>query len=151
MKHQGQTYGETDNCSVDQLTVMAWVTVGWGKGPVFHALQGVVTILCLGADVILSLTPSSGFGEEICGLSLPDASSDTEMTLIDPSLDTLIDEGEGESIRKVSKRSPKTKSDSVVITLVHGDAFVLTGDDFEARIKRTGTTILLIGTSVRSV
>ncbi|KAH7910252.1 hypothetical protein BJ138DRAFT_133067 [Hygrophoropsis aurantiaca] len=33
------------------------------------------------------------------------------------------------------------------ITLIHGDGLLLMGDDFECQIKRTGTTILLVGSS----
>ena len=31
MVHQGRTYGETENCAVNMLTLMAWVTPGRGK------------------------------------------------------------------------------------------------------------------------
>ncbi|KAG2364306.1 hypothetical protein BDR07DRAFT_802297 [Suillus spraguei] len=42
---------------------------------------------------------------------------------------------------KKGKQAPLELS----VTLVHGDAIILEGDDFEYQIKRSGTTILLIG------
>ncbi|KAG1897170.1 uncharacterized protein F5891DRAFT_1050741 [Suillus fuscotomentosus] len=49
--------------------------------------------------------------------------------------------GKGITGGKKSKPAPLELS----MTLVHGDAIILEGDDFEYQIKRSGTTILLIG------
>jgi len=49
--------------------------------------------------------------------------------------------GKGTTGGKKSKPAPLELS----MTLVHGDAIILEGDDFEYQIKRSGTTILLIG------
>jgi hypothetical protein len=132
------------------------------QGPVFHALQGVVTILCLGADAVLTLIPTSGFSaQENPKPSLPDADSDAEMTLVCPSSSPIKSEAGVESIPQVADKgvsASKKKDDAAVVTLVHGDVLVLVGDDFkviclrrsmscwshlefQAHIKRTGTTI----------
>jgi hypothetical protein len=132
------------------------------QGPVFHALQGVVTILCLGADAMLTLVPSSGFSaQENPKPSLPDVDSDAEMTLVYPSSSLVKSEAGVESICEVADKgvsASKKKADAAVVTLVHGDVLILVGDDFkvmclrrslscwshlklQTHIKRTGTTI----------
>lgn len=98
----------------------------------FGARQGVVTILCLGADAVLSLVPKSGFRAPEIGDPLPDVSSETEMTLIDPSFNPGKTEPSEESMpRSTNKETAKKKVDAAVMTLVHGDVLVLTADDFE--------------------
>ncbi|KAF8070823.1 hypothetical protein FPV67DRAFT_1757465 [Lyophyllum atratum] len=43
------------------------------------------------------------------------------------------------------KRAPvKEKKQAVVVTMVHGDVVMLSGDTFEYSIKRFGTSILLM-------
>jgi len=106
------------------------------QGPVFYALQGVVTILCLGADAMLSLVPKSGFAAQISVPSLPDTSSDTEMTLIDPAFHRSKPEAGIEAIPPASDKGMKASKDKAkievaTITLVHGDVLILMGDDFE--------------------
>ncbi|KAF9224259.1 hypothetical protein BS17DRAFT_105572 [Gyrodon lividus] len=49
--------------------------------------------------------------------------------------------------RKKSKGKNRNQAPEVSMTLVHGDGVILTGDDFECQIVRTGTTILVIGSS----
>jgi hypothetical protein len=97
-------------------------------------MQGVVTILCLGADAVLSLVPKSGFAaQEVCESCLPDASSDVEMTLIDPSFNAGKVEASIDSIPQVASKGMKAskKKNAAAVTLVHGDVLVLIGDDFE--------------------
>jgi len=132
------------------------------QGPIFHALQGVVTILCLGADAVLTLVPASGFSaQEISKPSLSDVDSDAKMALVYPSSSSSKCETGVKSIPQVADKgmlASKKKDDAAVVTLVHGDVLVLVGDDFkviylkrslscwshlepQAHIKRTGTTI----------
>src|ERR1700683_3342718 len=98
-------------------------------------MQGVVTILCLGADATLSLVPKSGFAtQEICEPCLPDASLDVEMTLINPLFNPVKAETGIDSIPQVAGKGMKVskkKNDVAAVTLVHGDVLVLIGDDFE--------------------
>ncbi|KAF8991062.1 hypothetical protein BDQ17DRAFT_314370 [Cyathus striatus] len=56
------------------------------------------------------------------------------------------------AIHPTAARAPgrrKTKAqaagETVVFSMVHGDVIVLSGDDFQFSIKRSGTSILLIG------
>jgi hypothetical protein len=99
----------------------------------FGARQGVVTILCLGADAVLSLVPKSGFPAPEISDPPPDASEDTEMTLIYPPFNPGKTEPGIESIPQSTNKetAKKKKADAAVVTLVHGDVLVLTADDFE--------------------
>ncbi|EDR07542.1 uncharacterized protein LACBIDRAFT_298543 [Laccaria bicolor S238N-H82] len=58
-----------------------------------------------------------------------------------PQLDPDVEEDEGPD---------KPDTDNVVVTLVHGDVLVLSGAEFQYSIKRTGTSVLLIGTCYSS-
>ncbi|KAF5379477.1 hypothetical protein D9615_006653 [Tricholomella constricta] len=49
---------------------------------------------------------------------------------------------------KRAKKVPAKDKRSITVTLVHGDVLVLSGDIFEYSIKRTGTSILLMGSTV---
>lgn len=56
--------------------------------------------------------------------------------------------GDGKAARKGKGTGAKKNKQAPLelsMTLVHGDAIILEGDDFEYQIKRSGTTILLIG------
>jgi hypothetical protein len=104
------------------------------QGPVFHSLQGAVTILCLGADAVLTLVPTSGFStQEVCEPSLLGHSLDVEMTLVHPSPNPVKTETGVEPIPQVADKSvPASKKDNdLIVTLVHGDVLVLIGDDFK--------------------
>ncbi|KAG9308048.1 hypothetical protein JVU11DRAFT_12615 [Chiua virens] len=46
---------------------------------------------------------------------------------------------------KVTKGKSKASVPEISMTLLHGDCVILSGDDFECHIVRTGTTILVIG------
>lgn len=84
---------------------------------------------------MLSLVPKSGFpAPDICEPCIPDPSSDTEMTLIEPSFNPGKVEDCDISISQVVGRGnlpSKKKNDTVQITLVHGDTLVLVGDNFQ--------------------
>ncbi|KAF9456067.1 hypothetical protein BDZ94DRAFT_1276582 [Collybia nuda] len=60
--------------------------------------------------------------------------------------DDMDDEPDAASRAPGSSRAAvKPSKPALVITLVHGDLLILSGDDFEYSIKRSGTSILLIG------
>lgn len=111
------------------------------QGPVLRAKLVPATLLCLGANAVLTLRPHSGFGigDHQCtsviqhGI-IPDRVGDVD--------------GIKPASTEVANPSavPKPSKDAIVITLVHGDALVITGDDFECHIKRTGTTIRMWNT-----
>lgn len=90
-----------------------------------HARGGVATVLCLGADAVLSLVPKSGFDSRITC----EPRGNTRSTSTKMSVDTLDEESftaKG-AMKTVSNRS----KDVFVITMVHGDVLVFIGDDFE--------------------
>jgi hypothetical protein len=83
---------------------------------------------------MLSLVPKSGFAVEVnCDPCLPDAASDSEMILINPSFDFGKVEAGTESVTEIPVKVIKTptKKADAAFTLVHGDVLVLVGDDFE--------------------
>lgn len=175
-----QAYGEVNDANINHIMIQAWATPGSRRGAVFNAKSHVVTIICLGAEVVMNLVPKGGFAEipiesaadhmEIdserilsatqlvddgcsetratAAVVVPDGRSQTGLntaTEPDPASLALGDgkaAGKGKGIGgKKSKQAPLELS----VTLVHGDAIILEGDDFEYQIKRSGTTILLIG------
>ncbi|KAG1845900.1 hypothetical protein DFJ58DRAFT_800196 [Suillus subalutaceus] len=191
--HYMQAYGEINNANINHIMIQAWATPGSRRGAVFNAKSHVVTIICLGAEVVMNLVPKRGFteipienaedrmeidGERILsalqlvdnGCSEPLASAavivsdDCRQTGGDlnaadqPDPASLaLGEASGPSSNNVGDGKPAGKRKGtggkkskqapleLSVTLVHGDAIILEGDDFEYQIKRSGTTILLIG------
>jgi hypothetical protein len=96
-----------------------------------------VIILCLGADVLLSLVPKGGFS---CGqFDLTDQNSghghfSTEAGARDdkksgsPSTSHFQSKKSGSS-----KNKSKKNNDVLAIHLIHGDILLLSGDNFEVR------------------
>ncbi|KAG2143760.1 uncharacterized protein EDB93DRAFT_1154582 [Suillus bovinus] len=185
--HYMQTYGEVNNANINHIMIQAWVTPGSKRGAVFNAKSHVVTIICLGAEVVMNLVPKRGFTEIPIEGAEDRMEIDSERIL---SASQLVDDGCSETLAsgavincrqaggdpnvmnqpdplalgeacgpsgnlgnakaagkgkgaggKKSKQAPLELS----MTLVHGDAIILEGDEFEYQIKRSGTTILLIG------
>ncbi|KAG2346028.1 hypothetical protein BDR05DRAFT_960339 [Suillus weaverae] len=190
--HYMQAYGEVNEANINHIMIQAWATPGSRRGAVFNAKSHVVTIICLGAEVVMNLVPKRGFTKipiesaedhmEIdsqrilsasqlvdnnCSETLASAAiivpDDCRQTGGDlnaanqpDSASLALEEASGPSGNigdgkaggkgkgtggKKSKQAPLELS----MTLVHGDAIILEGDDFEYQIKRSGTTILLIG------
>lgn len=190
--HYMQAYGEINDANINHVLIQAWATPGSRRGAIFSAKSHVVTIICLGAEVVMNLVPKRGFpeipiesaedrmeidSERILSASqlvdngcssetlasaaviVPDGCRQTGgdlSTANQPNPASLaVGEASGPSGNvgddkagkgkgtggKKSKQAPLELS----ITLVHGDAMILEGDDFEYQIKRSGTTILLIG------
>ncbi|KAI6028204.1 hypothetical protein EDC04DRAFT_2716308 [Pisolithus marmoratus] len=72
--HITQKYCKIIRPRLDRLSIVAWCTTGRKKWPnILGAKEAPVTILCLGADVFLHLTPRGGYHN-----SFPDA-------FVDPS------------------------------------------------------------------
>lgn len=191
--HYMQAYGEVDDANINHIMIQAWTTPGSKRGAVFNAKSHVVTIICLGAEVVMNLVPKRGFTEipiesaedcmeidrerilsasqladngcsEILASAAVIVPDDCRQTGGDPDVTNQPDpasltlgeasgpsgnvgdakaagKGKGTTGGKKSKPAPLELS----MTLVHGDAIILEGDDFEYQIKRSGTTILLIG------
>lgn len=190
--HYMQAYGEVNSTNINHIMIQAWATPGSRRGAVFNAKSHVVTIICLGAEVVMNLVPKRGFAEipiesaedrmEIDGERILSASQLVDNGCSEPLASAAVivpddcrqtggdlnaadqpdpaslavgeasgpssNVGDGKAAGKgkgaggkKSKQAPLELS----ITLVHGDAIILEGDDFEYQIKRSGTTILLIG------
>jgi hypothetical protein len=180
--HYMQAYGEVNDANINHVMIQAWATPGSRRGAVFNAKSHVVTIICLGAEVVMNLVPKHGFTE------IPIESATNHMEIDSERISStsqLVDDGYSEILAttavvapdncrqtggdlnaanqpdpaslalgdgksagkgkgtggKKSKQAPLELS----MTLVHGDAIILEGDEFEYQIKRSGTTILLIG------
>ena len=118
-----------------------------------------MTILCLGADVLLSLVPKGGFSfnkngiqEYRSGIGRANAVSDDEDDSADDSVDDYMANPDAcdrkaarcgaSSPRKgtISKgKHSKKYKDRLLVNLVHGDVLMLTGDDFEVSAPRSFT------------
>ena len=118
------------------------------QGPPLRARLQPVTLLCLGANAVLTLKPNSGSAkgnqsviQTVGGIqddNLPDQS-------------VTVDDMEG--IEKTPHAStapvsiaepsviPKSSKDAIIITLVHGDALMVDGDDFEVSLTEIEDTI----------
>ncbi|KAH0583236.1 hypothetical protein H2248_011116 [Termitomyces sp. 'cryptogamus'] len=78
-----------------------------------------------------------------------------ESAVINPveEVDKIMDGGDvdignaGVPAKKAGRKPGKTEKQAVIVTLVHGDVLVLSGDVFEYSLKRAGTSILMTGTS----
>ncbi|THG99799.1 hypothetical protein EW026_g2605 [Hermanssonia centrifuga] len=163
MQNLGRRSGQYEAFTVDQLTVLAWHNTGSRKGSPFPARDTPVAILCLGADVEFSLSPRAGFppvevsmqlGQsprrnlkaskvkyEVKDLADSDDDDDDEEPLF-----TRLGHTRSVSNSALVKASAKRKRQSeLLLTLVHGDMLMLSGDEFEWVLKRTGMSIILIG------
>ncbi|KAG1747776.1 uncharacterized protein EDB91DRAFT_1114795 [Suillus paluster] len=172
--HYMQAYGEINDANINRILIQAWVTPGSKRGAIFNAKGHAVMILCLGAEVVMNLVPKHGFSEipiesaedrmevdseRILTVIVPDGDGDRNAANQPDPASLTAGESPGSSLLsgivwdskaarkwkgtggKKSKQAPLELS----VTLVHGDAVILEGDDFEYQIKRSGTTILLIG------
>lgn len=190
--HYMQAYGEVNDANINHIMIQAWATPGSRRGAVFNAKSHVVTIICLGAEVVMNLVPKRGFteipiesaedrmeidGERILSASqlvdngCPEILASAAVTMPVDSCQTGGDlnaanqpdpaslalgeasgspsnVGDGKAAVKgkgIGGKKSKQAPLELSMTLVHGDAIILEGDDFEYQIKRSGTTILLIG------
>ncbi|KAG2141857.1 hypothetical protein DEU56DRAFT_268405 [Suillus clintonianus] len=189
--HYMQAYGEIKDANINHILIQAWVNPGSKRGAVFNAKSHVVTIICLGAEVVMNLVPKRGFTEipietaenrmeidserilsasQLVCSSEPLASAavivpdgyrqpggdknaanqhDPASLAVGEASKPAGNVGDGKTAAGKGKGTGGKKSKQAPLelsmTLVHGDAIILEGDDFEYQIKRSGTTILLIG------
>jgi hypothetical protein len=109
-----------------------------------RAGNGIVTVLCLGADAVLSLIPKSGcriletcesqslttFSENAMAVDSfpqPDQDHARRSSLSRTVVQSDIVKTEGNEDRVTLKKLNHT----FIVTLVHGDAVIFIGDDFE--------------------
>lgn len=110
------------------------------KGNIFPAKGKAVAMLCLGADVELNITPISGFPvtRRNNGTKLVSAPVQASLARMDPDESdsfgsALTSEDEALSTRRVSIAKKLKQSESIFVTLVHGDMLILSGDEYEVR------------------
>ena len=115
------------------------------QGPPLRARLQPVTLLCLGANAVLTLKPNSGFAEENQSV-IQTVGSIQDDNLPDQSV--TVDDMEGTPHASTAPVSiaepsviPKSSKDTIVITLVHGDALMVDGDDFEVSLAEFEDTI----------
>ncbi|KAF7793518.1 hypothetical protein EIP86_004632 [Pleurotus ostreatoroseus] len=149
-----------EHFSIGDMAVLAWHSTGSRKCASIDARKGSVAFMCLGADIELSVAPACG----IQAVQAPTTSSQraavaTEMLDDLIQLDPMDSDDEEEIPLSVvrqkqisaSNASPvsealvsntkRKKASDILVTLVHGDMLVLSGDEFEWSLKRTGMSI----------
>lgn len=132
--------------------------------------------MCLGSEAVISVIPKSGFEGSIHGNAVVDSSSlvpNNEDVIMGDDSGLIKREGESAATLDVDmdpdidtatssknvRNKVKPPKPAIHVTLVHGDAMILSGDDFEVSgllirtidiccsfklqysVKRSGTTI----------
>ncbi|KAJ3530412.1 hypothetical protein NM688_g7713 [Phlebia brevispora] len=147
--------------AVGFLTTLAWYSKGSEKSRYTDARTDKVIMMCLGADVDLAVTPCSTLhavegDTQHLSSALPGPSLPAEVLNGLHTLDTMDTDSEEDvplsvahprvvsatsaSTAPVSGAKPK-KGSEVFITLVHGDMLILSGDEFQWSLKRTGMSL----------
>ncbi|KAL6304551.1 hypothetical protein BKA93DRAFT_783028 [Sparassis latifolia] len=154
MLHLGRTDGGESSLKIDQLIVLAWTSTGSRKG-IFPAKKSCITLLCLGADIELSISVRSEVsptrmkgGAQAANRAATSSTSSPAASLV-LSRRTAKKRKYPSSVQRKTSSAPSknTWKEALLVTLVHGDILVLTGDDFQYSMKRAGMNIVLIGTS----
>lgn len=102
-----------------------------------HARTGVATVLCLGADAVLSLTPNSGLEiRETPAVRLFTGADDMSVDLRQDeenheSLSPTVGQSSAAEAKEKTKTVCNNSKDPFVVTMVHGDVLVFVGDDFK--------------------
>ncbi|KAF7964752.1 hypothetical protein HWV62_3270 [Athelia sp. TMB] len=129
MIHRTRSYGEFEDCSLDQLNTLAWIkNSGGGKVPMFRGKNGFVIILCLGADVALDVdivadAPNRDTGTDIGEMILHDDSVHAPLIHFDSKQDAVADE---------TKVNAKPARESMKVTLIHGDILIVANSKNQA-------------------
>ncbi|GJE93213.1 Zn(II)2Cys6 transcription factor [Phanerochaete sordida] len=165
METWAMKYAQEEHFRIDQLTIIAWHVAGSRKGTVLPNRGRTIGMLCLGADLELTITPKRGFPVQTSrsDSKQPDRASARQAGPVAMKVDEsddefravfdgpLSDSSDDEALS--SRRPPKTQvkvekksTQSMLITMVHGDILLLSGDEFEYALHRTGMGMLLVGT-----
>ncbi|EMD39121.1 hypothetical protein CERSUDRAFT_112809 [Gelatoporia subvermispora B] len=175
MQSRVRTSGEKSLFGINQLVALAWTRSGSRKGYVLSAQESDIVMLCLGADVELSisskLSTSSARKTPSAQLVRVDAGRETlsdfapmdcvenrsyasnagmSMYVFDTSGDPEGDPNVASASAVTSStashsRAHRREHESLSVTLVHGDMLLLSGDEYEYTLTRTGMSILLMG------
>ncbi|KAK0213399.1 hypothetical protein DFS33DRAFT_122274 [Desarmillaria ectypa] len=144
-------YGEfPSGMDIQRVEVLAWFIKGSTKfkahetgavGQVLRAKQNLVGILSLGCEVEVVLHKCRAVAElpSLEGLLTLKAEDGTEQVAVD---------AEPSTAKPTSPRKKKVADvGDLSIHMVHGDVLILSGDDFEYNIKRSGSGMLVIASS----
>lgn len=174
MQNRCSALGNFVVSAINNLQIHAWMKPGSKKGCLLSVKDSAVIMLCLGADVELDIVPRSQYIDATQGADDPSRACVSAETLsdvteemaappdkdevdMDISEDEVDEEGDRDMdnphgvfgmLPKVTGKSVTRRiaKESLFITLVHGDILRLTGDDFECTLRRTGISMVLVGT-----
>ncbi|KAK0475441.1 hypothetical protein IW261DRAFT_479472 [Armillaria novae-zelandiae] len=144
-------YGEfPSGMDIRRVEVLAWFIKGSAKfkahetgavSQVLRAKQSLVGILSLGCEVEILLHKCGAVAElpSMEGLLTFMAEDGTEQATVDD--EPSVTKSSSPRKRKVAD------ADDLSIHMVHGDVLILSGDDFEYNIKRSGCGMLVIVSS----
>lgn len=191
MLHMGRTYSDLPDTSppieISRLVISAWWKEGkrkvrmiridiptfvlnaymWQASNPINAKKRPVILACLGQAVTLTLTRLSCVTQPKSSLKRISGESGSGRAQTTPNLD--VDENEGNTLASNSNLAAENlKAHDVVISMVHGDVLVVSGDTYEVSwssmhiaashltvlsqyaLKRHGTGIRERSPSVRS-
>ncbi|KAJ3517007.1 hypothetical protein NLJ89_g771 [Agrocybe chaxingu] len=156
MVQRARCFAEVDKSRlrINHFEMLAWVTSGTKKSTVpIRAKQRPVVLVSLGADIVLTVLPLSMKDSATLAVQPNDQPVNELAENIgwigtNPEKDGVGENDETAEIPKEKGKGTgkrKYADQSFVFTLVHGDALVFDGDEFEYSIKREGTSFLLMG------
>ena len=108
--------------------------------------QRTVAIMCLGADVELTVVPTSGYplaahnGRGAGNGRAAARRSREDEEWPDPDSDSDSEDDQPLAMSALSNGKGKKTKESMIFTLVHGDLLVLSGDDFEVSCDQVPET-----------
>ncbi|TFK37495.1 hypothetical protein BDQ12DRAFT_161551 [Crucibulum laeve] len=154
---------EKKDAPVNHLSILAWVVAGSQRGrELISAKNYPVLIMCLGCEVVISLTRKSFRRakmpslDDLIPLEDGDATGPLELNMDVDSLSVLtsptvhkVEDVDMEATSSITGKAPTRKAqkgEPILVTLVHGDMLMVSGDNFEYSLQRSGTSILLVGT-----
>lgn len=143
-------HGKGEALQIQGLAVIGWDSRGTRRG-VIQANKSPVVILCLGADVEISilakpdtsLLPSSSMASAPETEAVAPQGDEGLAPVENPSASA---NGPTQASAPVSFKKLMPK-EALLVTLLHGDMLVLQDDEFQYSMKRTGTSIVVVGTS----
>ncbi|EJF64384.1 hypothetical protein DICSQDRAFT_167541 [Dichomitus squalens LYAD-421 SS1] len=136
---------------INRLVIWAWRTSGNRKGLTLDAAQSPVVILCLGADVELTFfCPREPDARRTAHRHKAKSSKKVVGTGYEIDGDYQDEKHATRSVAKkrATGRRGQHAEEALTTTLVHGDLLVMEGVVFEYTLKKTGMSILLIGSQL---
>ncbi|TBU22912.1 hypothetical protein BD311DRAFT_769569 [Dichomitus squalens] len=151
MLHRGKLETSTSAVVINRLVIWAWRTSGNRKGLTLDAAQSPVVILCLGADVELTFfCPREPDARRTAHRHKAKSSKKVVGTGYEIDGDYQDEKHATRSVAKKRATGQRGQhaEEALTTTLVHGDLLVMEGVVFEYTLKKTGMSILLIGSQL---